>query len=43
MGRTKGTGLGSIYYRSDRNVWIVQQVYYDSITNKNRKKSSDIT
>ena len=39
MGRTKGTGLGSIYYRSDRDVWIVQSIYYDSLTNKKRKRT----
>ncbi len=39
MGRAKGNGLGSIYYRSDRDVWIVQSVYYDSITNKKRKRT----
>ena len=39
MGRAKGNGLGSIYYRSDRDVWIVQSVYYDSISNKKRKRT----
>ena len=37
MSRAKGGSLGSIYFRSDRNTWVVQSVFYDSTTDRNRR------
>lgn len=39
MSRTKGESLGSIYFRSDRNMWVVQSVFYDSTTDRKRKRT----
>ncbi len=43
MARAKGDGLGSIYYRKDRNVWLVQSIYYDSTTNKQKKRTKSFS
>lgn len=39
MARSKGDGLGSIYYNGERNRWQVQCYYYDSITNDKRRRT----
>ena len=39
MGRSKGDGLGSIYYNKNRDNWMVQCYYYDSITNEKKKRT----
>lgn len=37
--RKKGTGKGNIYYKADRNKWMVQYAEYNSIEDKNSRKS----
>ncbi len=39
MGRSKGDGLGSVYYNKNRDNWMVQCYYYDSITNEKKKRT----
>ena len=39
MGRSKGDGLGSVYYNKNRDNWMVQCYYYDSLTNEKKKRT----
>ena len=39
MARKKGDGLGSVYYNKSRDSWVTQINYYDSLTNKLKRKS----